>query len=223
MVTFESVERRVAPGETCTFGRAGDIAVDSSNRLLHRVLGSFFDRDGQWWLSNDGRSVAIVMTDLDSASYTHIVAGTATPLAFRRASLSFTAGRANYRLDVRNDGIDSSSATGQVSDLPLTEATLTTGTLVFNEEQFELLVALAAPRIEGPISPTDLPTNRQLAKQLGWTSTKFNRKLDNLCIKLTRAGVPGLRGSVADVAVDRRVLLANYVVEQGIVTRLDLE
>lgn len=222
IITFESDRRLVAPGETCTFGRAADIDIDSANRLLHRVLGRFFDRDGQWWLSNDGRSVAIVMTDLNSASYTHIVAGASTPLPFQLASLSFTAGRANYRMQVRNDAIDATSPTGEIAKLPVAEATLTTGALIFNEEQFELLVALSTRRVDGPIASADLPSNRKLAQQLGWSPSKLTRKLDNLCTKLTRAGVPGLQGSVADAAVDRRVQLANFVVEQGIVTRLDL-
>jgi len=221
IIAFEAEQCRVAPGETCTFGRAGDIEIDGANRLLHRVLGRFYDHNGQWWLANEGRSVAIVMTDLATASYTSIVAGASTPLPFRSASLSFTAGRANYRLHVHNDAIDELVDPAGVTALPLTDATLTTGTLIFNEEQFALLVALATKRIDGPISPTDLPTNRALAQQLGWTATKLTRKLDNLCTKLTRAGVPGLQGSFADAASDRRVQLANFVVEQGIVTRAD--
>ena len=31
--------------------------------------------------------------------------------------------------------------------------------------------------------------------RLGWTLTKFNRKLDNVCQKLARHGVRGLHGS----------------------------
>ncbi len=226
IIAFESERCLVAPGESCTFGRAGDIEIDTANRLLHRVLGRFYVQDGQWWLSNEGRSVAIVMTDLATASYTSIVAGASVPLPFRSASLSFTAGRANYRLHVQNDAIGETVATAEStqhsSGLPLVDPTLTTGTLIFNKEQFALLVALAEARLDGPISPTDLPTNRELAQQLGWTATKLTRKLDNLCTKLTRAGVPGLQGSLADVAADRRVQLANFVVEQGIVTRTDM-
>lgn len=221
IIAFEAEQCRVAPGQSCTFGRAGDIEVDGANRLLHRILGRFFDRDGQWWLANEGRSIAIVMTDLDSASYTRIVAGASIPLPFRRASLSFTAGRANYRMQVDNSAIDAPPASQASLPSPTVDATLTTGALVFNDEQFELLVALATDRLDGPILATDLPTNRELARQLGWTPSKLNRKLDNLCAKLTRAGVLGLQGSVADVATDRRLQLANFVVEQGIVTRPD--
>ena len=79
--------------------------------------------------------------------------------------------------------------------------------------------ALAAPRLDGPVAAADLLANRELAHQLGWSLSKFTRKLDNLCAKLTQAGVPGLQGSVSDVATDRRVQLANFVVEQGIVSR----
>lgn len=219
IIAFEAEQCEVAPGEICTFGRAADIEIDSANRLLNRVLGRFFAQDGQWWIANEGRSIAIVMTDVSTASYTRIVAGTSMPLPFRHASLVFTAGRANYRMTVQNDAIGPGAPTTAVANSAVAESTLTTGTLVFNDEQFELLRALAAPRLDGPISAADLPSNRELAMQLGWTASKFTRKLDNLCTKLSRAGVVGLQGSVAEVATGRRVQLANFVVEHGIVTR----
>ena len=37
-------------------------------------------------------------------------------------------------------------------------------------------------------------TNREVAARLGWSLTKFNRKLDNVCQKLKKAGVQGLHG-----------------------------
>lgn len=221
IITFESEVCEVGPGQSLTFGRAGDLVIDPSNRLLHRVFGRFSDQDGQWWLANEGRSAAILVTDQQSASYTRVVAGASLPLPFADALISFSAGRANYRLRSQTSAIDTSGA-GSETVLPGGSATLTTGALVFNDEQFELLVALSRNRLDGPITIADLPANRELAHALGWTITKFNRKLDNLCAKLTRAGVAGLQGSVADVAQDRRVQLANFAVEQGIVAASDL-
>jgi len=123
---------------------------------------------------------------------------------------------------VQNDAIDATSHANPTGPLPVTDATTTTGALFFNDEQFKLLSALASARVEGPIEASDIPANRELALQLGWSVSKFTRKLDNLCTKLTRAGVTGLQGSVTNVATDRRVQLANYVVEQGIVTAADV-
>ena len=53
--------------------------------------------------------------------------------------------------------------------------------------------------------------------------TKFNRKLDGLCAKYSKAGVAGLHGSSDRLAKDRRTRLAEHVVEAGIVTLDDLE
>ena len=217
IIAFEGDLRQVTPQESCTFGRAADLVIDPSNRLLHRVLGRFYVQDRQWWLANEGRSTPLVITDEDSASYTRVVASTSTPVPFQRCAVSFSVGRANYRIGVENAGLEASVPGGALA-INLAEPTLTTGALVFNQEQFALLEALAQPRLDGPITAADLPSNRALAADLGWTITKFNRKLDNLCTKLTKAGVVGLQGSVAEVAHDRRLVLANFVVEHGIVT-----
>ena len=47
----------------------------------------------------------------------------------------------------------------------------------------------------------DLPTNRHVADRLGWTITKFNRKLDTLCVKFEKLGVAGLRGEQSAVGL----------------------
>ena len=46
---------------------------------------------------------------------------------------------------------------------------------------------------EDPSAPRIVPTNREAAQVLGWRITRFNRKLDNVCDRLSTAGVGGLR------------------------------
>ena len=95
------------------------------------------------------------------------------------------------------------------------ERTATTSHIPVTPDQFALLVALATPVIRDD----PLPTNRQTAASLEWTVTKFNRKLDGLCAKYSKAGVAGLHGSSDRLAKDRRTRLAEHVVEAGIVTQ----
>ena len=51
---------------------------------------------------------------------------------------------------------------------------------------------------------SSVPTSGQAAERLGWQLTKFNRKLDNVCDKLDRLGVRGLRGGPGKLASNRR-------------------
>jgi hypothetical protein len=52
--------------------------------------------------------------------------------------------------------------------------------------------------------------------------TRFNRKLDNVCDKLDRFGVEGMRGGPGARAAGRRAALAEYAVTTGLVTPADL-
>ena len=68
-----------------------------------------------------------------------------------------------------------------------------------------------------------LPTSSQAAKRLGRTTTKFNRKLDNVCDKLSELGVRGLQGDLGALASNRCARLVEYVLAVRLVTRDDLE
>ena len=70
--------------------------------------------------------------------------------------------------------------------------------------------------------PEALPTNRQVAHRLGWPITKFNRKLDYLCQRLTKDGVPGLQGGRGTEATNRRWRLVEHAVNARLVTPGDL-
>ena len=218
-VRFVDEDRIVAPDATLTFGRQADLVIDSVNRNMHRELGRFANEDGQWRLINLGRSITIVATDLDGASFARVVPGAAIPLPFTNTAITFSAGRANYRLTTHQPQSASSALSGE---LPPgyehgNDSTITASSIVFKDEQYALLVALAQLRADGPITAEDLPSNRQLPKSLGWTPSKFTRKLDNLCLKLERAGLTGLVGDSAETARLRRLRLANAAVEQGLV------
>ena len=52
--------------------------------------------------------------------------------------------------------------------------------------------------------------------------TRFNRKLDNVCDKLDRIGVKGLRGGPKQLATNRRARLVEYAVTTRLVTAEDL-
>ena len=204
----------VPPDKSLTFGRSADLVIDS-NRQLHRTAGRFFYEMGIWWLENVGRTLDLQIVDLDSRSSVLLTPRRRTSLTFARSAVRFQAGPTTYEilLDVPQGA---EIVTGTVGD------TVSTSDVPLVEEQLLLLVALAEPKLREPHRPTYVPPNKQIAERLGWSITKFNRKLDNVCAKYTKAGVSGLRGSPDNLAADRRRRLVEHVVAHGIVCFDDL-
>jgi len=225
VVEFAGDERVLTPGDELTFGRSADLVIDD-NRYLHRLMGRFSWSNEMWWLANTGTSIALRLTDAVGPSYTKVAAGTSVPLTFETASLTFEAGGRPYELrtellvEAPLFAVGALAEEGSSGGVDL-EATTTAGSLPLNDEQRVLLVALAEPWLRGD-GPLELATNRQIAARLGWTITKFNRKLDWLCQKYAAAGVSGLRGSSDLLARDRRLRLAEHALDAGIVTAADL-
>ena len=227
-VEFLGEQRLLSPGEELTFGRAADLVVDE-NRYLHRVLGRFSSAAGWWWLTNLGSSIPVTISDAKSPSFTKLAPGATTVISFDSASVSFEAGGATYELLVdvlRDESVDAADADEDDDDEQDTgwsaEVTTTASSLPMSSEQRLLLVALAEAQLRDPSAVLDLPTNRQIAAGLGWTITKYNRKLDGLCVKFAAHGVSGLRGSTDALARDRRLRLVDHALHAGVVTPADL-
>ena len=218
IVDFAGALREVRIGETLSFGREADLSIDT-NPYLHRRLGDFRYESGAWWLYNTGTAIMLEVADTVSASRMSIAPGAAVPLAFEQSLLRFQAGAATYELALLVEGV-SRAVPMSNADGPLT---VTPSKITLNEEQYLLLLALAEPRLRDPLAARDaIPTNRRAAERLGWSMPKFNRKLDNLCTKLDRLGVRGLKGDVAGLATNRREALVDYVLRVRRVTFDDL-
>ncbi len=208
------------PGESLGFGREADLVIDS-NPYLHRVLGTFEHRDGHWVLSNVGKAIALNVADRTGPTSAVLAPGRSLGLEMAEFTVSFVAGRTRYELDaaleeVRSPAeIDFERLGGQ--------RTLEWGVVELNPEQKRLLVDLAAHRLRDPhADPTDAPPKATCAHRLGWSLSKYNRKLDHLCEKLDRAGVPGLCGVDGDQASQRRRTLVDHALAVGLVGTEDL-
>ena len=82
-------------------------------------------------------------------------------------------------------------------------------------DQRLLIISLAEPTLRDPAGGVQIPPSRQAAARLGWPITKLNRKLDNVCDKLTKAGVDALHGSPGHLAVKSQSLDAASVIDGG--------
>ncbi|WP_104191518.1 hypothetical protein [Cryobacterium sp. Y82] len=199
-------------------GREAELSVDD-NPFLHRRFLEISRLDGLWWLANVGSRLAATVTDGNGRVQAWLAPGARLPIVFGLLTVIFTAGPTTYEITVH-----SSQPTFLDNDSVASRNGITTvGTISFTPTQKLLILALAEPMLarEGS-GRSDIPTSATAAKRLGWATTRFNRKLDNVCDKLDRAGVQGLRGGVSTYATNRRARLVEYAIASRIVTRVDL-
>lgn len=221
-IAFLDDYRTIGPAEQLTFGRSADVPLDS-NRHLHRVVGRFFHENGLWWIKNEGATLTIHVGDRNSTSTMSVAPRTAAPLPYQRSVLRVAAGKATYELELQLEAkLPSWHADDSAGAEELANQTISPHSTPLNVEQRQLLAAFAANVLRDPLAPLRLPSNGEVAKSLGWSATKLNRKLDNLCVKFDKLGVPGLRGSQSQLATDRRRNLVEHCVSCGLISSDDL-
>ena len=208
---------RLEPGETLEFGRSAQLTIDD-NRYLHRRLGRFEHRDNLWMLCNIGRSLHLTVLDTQSQSQAVVAPGREIALTFAPALVRFGAGRTTYELIITNAG----AISPVVNPSDETYDTVTFSHFPLTATQRLLVISLAEPTLRHPAAGIQVPTSREAAVRLNWTITQFNRKLDNVCAKLTKVGVAGLHGTSSSLATNRRQVLVEFAVESGLVTEDDL-
>ncbi|QXC61411.1 hypothetical protein KSP35_00725 [Aquihabitans sp. G128] len=224
-VDFLDDVRELTPGQDLTFGRAADLVVDEGNRYLHRILGRLVFHDGLWWVENLGAQIELSLLGADGTSVTLPARAegappSVAPLSVEVMTLGFGVAGARYEVELRVSVAAPPEAAAAAEE---GAATLGYGRIVLTDEERQLLVALAEPVLRDVSARAEsLPTNREAARSLGWTQPKFNRKLDYLCIRLTKAGVRGLQGGRGDEALNRRWRLVEHAVGTRLVTASDL-
>ncbi|HQV91660.1 MAG TPA: hypothetical protein PLA46_08745 [Phycicoccus sp.] len=219
IVDFAGEVHRLVPGERFTVGRNGTLAIDD-NPYLHRIVGELRHSKGFWWLDNVGSRIAVHIQDGARLTASVLAPGATLPLVFPRSIVSFSAGGTVYELwlDQVIPGV------GGTPLAPESGGDTTISPTEFTESQRLAILALAEPLLRhGGAGASDVPSAVQAARRLGWTQTKFNRKLDNVCDKLDRAGVAGLRGGPGNQAASRRIRLVEYALGSLLVTQDDLD
>lgn len=209
---------RLEPGTTFWVGRDADLCVDD-NPYLHRRFLRLAAEGDLWWLANVGTRLSATICDTSGGVQSWLPPGARLPLVFPLTAVIFTAGPTTYEFFVHLQ-----SPAYQVAPTPDTPVGATTvGAVSWTVTQRQLIVALAEPllRREGS-GLSEIPSSAEAARRLGWTLTRFNRKLDNVCDKLDRIGVSGLRGGPGAHAMNRRARLVEYAVSSRLATAADL-
>lgn len=199
-------------------GREGDLDLDD-NPFLHRRFLQIVHSDGLWWLCNVGSRLSATITDGSGGVQAWLSPGSRLPIVFGTTMVIFTAGPTTYELTVASARPTFESV---LAPRHLTGAT-TIGATPFTPSQRLLILSLCEPVLQREGTGTSvIPSSAKAAARLGWTQTRFNRKLDNVCEKLARVGVQGVRGETGSLATHRRARLVEYAVSSRLVTRLDL-
>ena len=222
-VEYGDEHHTVEPGREFSIGRESDLSVDD-NPYLHRRFLRIRAESGLWWLENVGTLLTATVTDASGQVQARLAPGARLPLVFENIHVVFGAGSTSYELTIRTAGGYYGPAVSPVSREPFSrESDETIGHVPLTTSQRQLIVALAEPLLrQSSAGHGEIPSSGEAATRLGWTLTAFNRKLDNVCDKLDRIGVTGLRGGRDNLATNRRLRLVEYAIATRLVTRDDL-
>ena len=217
-VEYGDERHTVEPGREFSIGRESDLSVDD-NLYLHRRFLRIRAESGLWWLENVGTLLTATVTDASGQVQARLAPGARLPLVFEHVHIVFAAGSTSYELTIHTAGGYYGPAVSPVSR----EGDETIGHVPLTTSQRQLIVALAEPLLrQRSAGHGAIPSSGEAATRLGWTLTAFNRKLDNVCDKLDRIGVTGLRGGRDSLATNRRLRLVEYAIATRLVTRDDL-
>jgi hypothetical protein len=220
-VEFAGERFPVSLDEPLFIGRGGTLGIDG-NPYLHRLFLQVAHGEGLWWLTNVGTTLTATVADEEGLMQAWLAPGARLPVVFERTIVWFTAGSTTYELDIVLDSPPFQAAAVRVEP-SAGEGSTTIGRIVFTPDQKRLVLGLCEPMLRrGVRGRAAIPSSAEVAARLGWTLTRFNRKLDNVCEKLTRAGVRGLHGEPGKLAVARRARLVEYALAARLVDRSDM-
>lgn len=208
----------VGVDEPLVIGREGDVVIDD-NPYLHRRFLCVSHGEGLYWLTNLGAQLTATVADAHGLLQAWLAPGAHLPLVFETTIVWFTAGPTTYELELILEGALFSPV---VSEL-IEDGSTTIGRTTLTPDQRLLIIALTEQALRrGNRGVSAIPSSADAANRLGWTLTKFNRKLDNVCEKFERMGVRGLHGDADRLAANRRARLVEYALAARVVTQADL-
>jgi len=199
-------------------GRESDLVIDD-NPYLHRRFLQIYPDFGMWWLGNVGNLLSATVTDATGHVQAWLSPGARLPIVFEKLHVLFSAGATTYDFTIHSeedfysssDALAGSAGATTMDPIPLTST------------QRLLILSLAEDVLRQRIPGQGaIPTSAEAAARLGWNMTTFNRKLDNVCDKLDKVGVVGLRGGREKLATNRRARLVEYAIATHLVGPEDL-
>ena len=213
-IEFCGERHATAPGSDFTIGRESDLMIDD-NPYLHRTFLRLYEDFGMWWIANVGTLLSATVSDETGTVQAWLAPGAKLPIVFQTMHVMFSAGSTTYDFTIHAEedyfktSVSAARAGGSTTILPV----------LLTTSQRLLVVALAENVLTRSVPGRgSIPTSAEAAARLGWSMTTFNRKLDNVCDKLDKIGVSGLRGGRGKLATNRRARLIEYAVATHLVS-----
>lgn len=208
----------IEPGKPFGIGRESDLVIDD-NPYLHRTFLTLNAAHDLWWLHNVGQLLSATVSDSSGSVQAWLAPGARLPIVFQTMHVLFSAGSTTYDFTIHAEAdVYTTSLTAGASD-----AGTTIMPVSLTPSQRLLILALAERVLAQPTAGrATVPSSAEAAARLGWSMTTFNRKLDNVCEKLDKIGVHGLRGGRGRLATNRRARLVEYAVATRLVSIDDL-
>ena len=204
--------------DSFVIGRDGDLVIDD-NPYLHRRFLEITHSGGVWMLANVGSQISATVNDPSSAVHAWLAPGGQVPIVHGETKISFSAGPTAYEVILMLDAPPEIS--GSID--AVVDGTATLGRIELTHDQKLMLVVLSESALRNGMSGMgDIPSAAAAAARIGWTRKRFEKKIDNVCDRLSTAGVRGLKGDLGNQAVSRRVRLVEYAVTTRLVAPEDL-
>jgi len=208
----------IDPADDFFVGREGNLAIDDNPYLHRQFLRIYADHD-LWWIGNVGNLLSATVTDATGAVQAWLASGARLPLVFQTMNVMFSAGSTTYDFSIHAE--DDYFSTTPFASSTMSSTTILPVTLTVTQKQ--LILSLAEHVLTQSVPGRgSVPSSADAAGRLGWSMTTFNRKLDNVCDKLDKVGVSGLRGGKGNLANNRRARLIEYAVATHLVSVEDL-
>ncbi|MCQ4627423.1 hypothetical protein KBX17_06305 [Corynebacterium sp. CCUG 65737] len=200
----------LSPDRELTLGRAAAFPVGEDDPAMHRRFLHIWNTGGAWMIKNTGSFITarIIARGSNRFSPQRLAPGATLPLPPGEVSLTFDTKNMAYEIALVNAAAGRSPDLGPVPDAPFTAEQFEP-----SYEQQRLLFALAEPLWKDPSVEPHLvvPSNEELAAELGWTPKQTNQRMQRIVEALERAGVPEFRRGPTQVP--RRIQLAQYASE----------
>ena len=195
------------PGQQAVIGRAGNFEVGGDDQNLHRQFLQIWNSSGAWLIFNCGSSVTAYIYAVSGGwSETVLAPKAQTTLPAGSSYIMFRTPGHLYEVrtiaEISFARPDLKPGHGKPTNFRQFDP---------NPEQHQLLLHLARPLLARPAGTAEqfVPTVSQVAKELGWTRNKTERKIELLDKKLRDMGEPGF-AEVERTSVKAHTRLARY-------------
>lgn len=205
-------------------GRKGDLEIDD-NPFMHRKFLTISFLNGLWWIKNCGSQIAATISTSNCMLNSWLPPGSILPIVFGTTRIFATAGKTTYEFNIYLDEpLYSETTSDETLEETGIDGTKTLGHIGLTFDHKLLLIVLCEPFFtSSQPAKISIPTSQEAASRLNWTSKKFERKLDNLCLKLSEQGIMGLYGEEGQPARFRKNRLVEYALACNLVSPNDIK